>query len=358
MTAGAADALPLTWAHGEPELEADFKQTPQDFQVIEELGFPLTGAGEHLCLRVRKSGVTTQDVARALARLAGVRDFDVGYGGLKDRQGVCEQWFSVYQSVPAALDLAGLPQRGIEVLEICRNSRKIRRGSHRANRFRILLRNPRWRSAGVSGEPLQRLQERLQLVAQWGVPNYFGEQRFGHAHGNVGQARQLFAGQLRLAKGYRRGLLLSAARSQVFNAVLAQRVQEQVWDKRLEGDVWNLNGSDSVFVEAQGCAELDARLQAFDIHPTGPLWGTGALRSGGAARELELAVAARWQDLCDGLEGAGVTQARRALRLPVLNLQWRALDNGDIDIEFALPPGAYATAVLREVCILKEAGRE
>jgi len=358
VTVGDETPDTLAWVQGEPELEAHFKQMPEDFQVIEELGFALSGAGEHLCLRIRKTGVTTQDVARLLARLAGVRDFDVGYGGLKDRQGVCEQWFSVYQPVPAPLALDGLPQRGIDVLEICRNSRKIRRGSHRVNRFRIRLRTPCWRDASSKGEPLQRLQERLALVARCAVPNYFGEQRFGRAQGNVDQARQMFAGQLRLARGYKRGLLLSAARSQVFNAVLAQRVREKTWDVRLEGDVWNLDGTDSVFVDAQWSDALEERLHSFDIHPTGPLWGSGELRTRDSALALELAVAARWQDLCDGLIAAGVAQARRALRLPVQDMQWRALDNGDIDIEFALPPGAYATAVLREVCILKEAGTE
>ena len=358
MTPAAGESHSQAWAFGEPEVEALFKQTPGDFQVTEELGFALTGSGEHACLRIRKTGVTTQDVVRLLARCAGIREFDVGYGGLKDRQGVCEQWFSLYQPVPAPLLLEDLAERGIEVLESCRNSRKLRRGSHRANRFRIRLRDPQWCGGAEQGTVLQALQERLALVARRGVPNYFGEQRFGRDGGNVDQARQLFAGALRMAKGYKRGLLLSSARSQVFNAVLSQRVQQQAWDTRLEGDVWNLNGSDSIFDAPQWTQELQARLQAFDIHPTGPLWGAGVLRSTGEARALELAVGARWQDLCDGLEAAGLTQARRALRLPVQDLQWQAMDNGDLDIEFALPPGTYATAVLREVCILKEAGKE
>lgn len=356
LTVGAGHSQ--AWAFGEPEVAATFKQTPEDFRVIEELGFALTGSGEHACLRIRKTGVTTQDVVRLLARRAGIREFDVGYGGLKDRQGVCEQWFSLYQPVPAPLPLDELAERGIEVLESCRNSRKLRRGSHRANRFNIRLRNPQWRDEAQQGDVLQALQERLALVARRGVPNYFGEQRFGRDRGNVDQARQLFAGELRMARGYKRGLLLSSARSQVFNAVLSERVRQQVWDARWEGDVWNLNGSDSIFDAPQWTEELQARLEEFDIHPTGPLWGAGPLRSAAAARALELAVGAQWQDLCNGLEEAGLTQARRALRLPVQDLQWQAMDNGDLNIEFALPPGTYATAVLREVCILKEAGKE
>jgi len=348
----------LARVFGEPEVQAQFKSVPEDFRLVEELGFALTGAGEHACLRIRKTGVTTQDVVRQLARLSGIREFDVGYGGLKDRQGVCEQWFSLYQPVPAPLDVDGLAERGIEVLESCRNSRKIRRGSHRANRFRIRLRDLQWRSGYGDSTALHNVEERLALIASRGVPNYFGDQRFGREQGNVAQARQMFAGELRLAKGYKRGLLLSAARSQVFNAVLSERVRQLVWDAQLDGDVWNLDGSDSVFEAAQWTDTLESRLRAFDIHPTGPLWGAGPLRSAGEARALELAVSTQWQDLCDGLEAAGLSQARRALRLPVQDLQWQAMENGDLDIEFALPPGTYATAVLREVCILKEAGKE
>lgn len=351
------DTASLAWVNGEPEVEAVFKQEPGDFRVTEELGFELTGTGEHACLRIRKTGVTTAQVVRELARVARVKEHDVGYGGLKDRQGICEQWFSVYQPVPVALDVSGFAERGMEILESCRNSRKIRRGSHRANRFRILLRTPQWRAPCDGITPQQQLDKRLTLIAQRGVPNYFGEQRFGHGQGNVAQARALFAGEVRMAKGYKRGLLLSAARSQVFNAVLSERVRRQSWDSRLEGDVWNLQGSDSIFDAPEWSEALDARLETFDIHPTGPLWGKGELRTRAAAEELERRVCADWQDLCEGLEAAGLTQARRSLRLPVQDLQWRTCASGDLEIEFALPPGTYATAVLREVCVLKEAGK-
>ncbi len=352
-------------AFGPPALEAVFKQSPADFEVIEELGFELTGAGEHLCLHLRKTGVNTQDVVRLLARRAGIREFDVGYCGLKDRQGVCEQWFSLYQPVPVTLDLTDLPARGIEVLAQTRNARKLRRGSHRANRFRLRLRDLAWRdgeataSAPVAGSTVQDcLSARLEQVARHGVPNYFGAQRFGREQDNVAQALQLFSGELRLPRGQRRGLLLSAARSQLFNAVLSSRIAQQCWNSRLEGDVWNLQGSDTVFAEADWTSELQARLEHFDIHPTGPLWGAGELRSSGASRALEEAVCAEWPALCEGLAKAGLSQERRALRLLVQSLRWEFVGTADAIIEFALPPGAYATAVLREVCFLKEAASE
>jgi len=349
-------------AFGPPALEAVFKQTPADFEVIEELGFALSGAGEHLCLHLRKTGVNTQDVVRLLARRAGIREFDVGYCGLKDRHGVCEQWFSLYQPVPTALDLTDLPARGIEVLAQTRNSRKLRRGSHQANRFRLRLRDLAWHAGAASGNGpagsaamQDELGQRLEQVARRGVPNYFGEQRFGREQDNVAQALRLFSGELRLPRGQRRGLLLSAARSQLFNAVLSRRIEQHCWDSRLAGDVLNLQGSDSVFAEVDWTAELQARLERFDIHPTGPLWGAGALRTGSVARALEEAVCGQWPALCEGLAQAGLTQERRALRLLVQNLRWEFVGRSDVIIEFALPPGAYATAVLREVCFLNEA---
>ncbi len=352
-------------AFGPPALEAVFKQSPADFKVVEELGFELTGAGEHLCLHLRKTGVNTQDVVRLLARRAGIREFDVGYCGLKDRQGVCEQWFSLYQPLPAALDLTDLPARGIEVLALTRNARKLRRGSHRANRFHLRLRDLAWQPDPISRSVPGRdstmqdsLSARLEQVARHGVPNYFGEQRFGREQDNVTQALQLFSGELRLPRGQRRGLLLSAARSQLFNAALSRRIEQQCWDRRLEGDVWNLQGSDSVFADVDWTSELQERLERFDIHPTGPLWGAGELRSSGATRALEETVCAQWSALCEGLAKAGLNQERRALRLLVQGLRWEFVGAADVIIEFALPPGAYATAVLREVCFLKEAASE
>ncbi len=361
MRATALDGL--EYAFGAPAVEARFKQSPADFEVIEELGFALTGSGEHLCLHLRKTGVNTQDVVRLLARRAGIREFDVGYCGLKDRQGVCEQWFSLYQPVPTALDLADFASHGIEVLAQTRNLRKLRRGSHRANRFRLRLRDLAWRDAAGtergSDTALQDwLSARLAQVAGRGVPNYFGEQRFGREQDNLAQALRLFNGELRLPRGQRRGLLLSAARSQLFNAVLSRRIAQQCWDSRLEGEVWNLQGSDAVFTATDWTADLQARLEGFDIHPTGPLWGAGELRSSGATRALEEAVCAQWPAVCEGLAQAGLSQQRRALRLVAQGLRWDFVGPADVIIEFALPPGAYATAVLREVCFLKEAAKE
>ncbi len=332
----------LAFAYGAPECSALFKSEPADFCVDEELGFALTGTGDHLCVQIRKTGVATPQVVRLLEKAAGVREVDIGYAGLKDRQGICVQWFSIHLPGKADPEIGGA---GIEVLQSVRNNRKIRRGSHRGNRFQIRLRELQATVPDLE----EHLDARLQLIKARGVPNYFGEQRFGTDNNNVAMAAQMFAGQLRVAKGFKRGMLLSAARSEVFNALLSQRVTAQNWDQYLAGDVMNLNGSDSVFVAPRWDALLQQRLDLFDIHPTGPLWGAGELRSSADAAALELLCRAQHEALCTGLEAAGLQQTRRSLRLLVEALQWTQIEGGELELEFMLPPGTYATTVLREL---------
>ena len=350
----------LGFALGAPQVAAVFKQSAQDFRVNEDLGFELSGEGQHLCLHIRKTEVNTQHVVRHLARLANVRERDIGYAGLKDHMGVCEQWLSIYQAKAQEVDLSSLAQIGVEVLGTVRNSRKIRRGSHRSNGFSIVLRDfVSTAKAPLSAEEVREdLEARLSQIRALGVPNFFGEQRFGHAHSNILMAQRLFSGELRLKKGFKRGMLLSAARSFVFNAVLSERVKQNNWDQHLPGDVMNLAGTGSVFEAPEWDEKLAGRLDLKDIHPTGPLWGKGALRSSAEAAAVEMAVATAQADLCKGLETAGLEQERRSLRLIAADLNWNWLDDDSLELSFALPPGTYATAVLRELCVLKEAKNE
>jgi len=348
MNASRDAIAQLAFMAGPPNVSAVFKQEASDFCVTEDLGFELSGEGEHHCFQIRKTGVTTQQVVKQLAHVAQVREHDIGYAGLKDRMGVCVQWLSVYQPHKQTIDTSSLETMGVEILQRVRNSRKLRRGSHKSNGFVIRLRD-------VGAESHPELEERLQRIAQYGVPNYFGEQRFGHNNANVDMAKKLFSGEIRLRKGFKKGMLLSAARSFVFNELLSQRVASRCWNTYLLGDVMNLAGTESVFIPESWDATLAARLESADIHPTGPMWGKGELRSSADTRTLEESIATQHQELCVGLENAGLTQARRSLRLEVSDMGWEFLQNDDVEVRFALPPGAYATSVLREVCVLKEA---
>ena len=221
------------------------------------------------------------------------------------------------------------------------HSRKLPRGALAGNRFRLVLR-------GVDGDRTA-ISMRLQQIAAQGVPNYFGEQRFGHGGGNVAKAVAMFAGGR--VRREERSLLLSAARSELFNRVLDTRVGEATWNAALDGEVWMLDGSRSVFGPEPMTDALQARLEHFDIHPSGPLWGEGALRSTGAAlacelRALEGDTASR---LRTGLEDARLKQERRGLRLKPDALEWEWLGDDALVLAFGLPPGCYATTVLREL---------
>jgi tRNA pseudouridine13 synthase len=332
---------PLPFAHGQPKLGGRLRAVPEDFKVREELPLTLDGAGEHVWLWVRKRGANTEWVARRLAERAGVPPGAVSYAGLKDRHAVTEQWFSVHLPGRAEPDWSADPDPDFTVLKAVRHSRKLRRGALSGNVFRIVLRE-------LDGDPAE-WAARLQLIAAVGVPNCFGEQRFGHEGGNLKRAEAMLRGELKVRDRHQRGLYLSAARSALFNAVLGRRVTEGTWNQALPGEVLMLAGTHSIFTVDEADETIRRRTAAFDLHPTGPLWGIGELGSRGAVRELEEAVATTLPVLRDGLAAAGLVQERRPLRLAVEDATLEFSEARTAVLDFRLPAGAYATTVLREL---------
>lgn len=335
----------LPHAHGRPPLCGRIRCAPEDFIVIEELGWQPDGSGEHVFLYVRKSGQNTDWVARRLAEVCEVRADAVSYAGLKDRHAVTEQWFSVQmpgREAPMPCGFTGSRGiDGVEVLAVTRNSRKLRRGALAGNRFRIVVRE-------LDGPPAAVL-DRLPAIAARGVPNWFGEQRFGRDGGNLERARRLLAGTLRERDRHKRGLYLSAARSHLFNRYLAARISDGSWDQALPGEVLMLDGSHSVFACPQPDATILERLARHDLHPSGPLWGAGESLATAAALAGETALAAAETQLCAGLAAEGLKQERRALRLVPAQLHGEAIGEAAVQFEFTLPAGAYATTVLHEL---------
>jgi len=337
--------LPL--AYGGSVLSARFRVEPEDFQVEEIDGFEPAGQGEHLLLTVEKRGMNTVFAAKRIARWAGIPEMGVGYAGLKDRHAVTRQRFSVHLPKRVAPPLEGLVSDELRVLDSTWHNRKLPRGALKGNRFLLRLR-------GVEGD-VAAIEARLQAIAAQGLPNYFGGQRFGRDGDNVDAARRMFAGQ-RVPRD-QRSMYLSAARSALFNAVLAERVSVGDWATGAEGDVWMLDGSQSVFGPEPATPELAARAAAQDIHPTGPMWGLGELRSDQAVKALELRVLEPFADLRAGLEAAGLKQERRALRVRVADLAWQWPAPDQLLLGFALPPGAYATGLLATLGDVTEPGR-
>jgi len=329
----------LPHAFGTPPLTARLRAIPEDFQVEEILGYDADGAGEHALLWVQKRGANTDWVARELAKFAGVPPVAVGYAGLKDRHAVTRQAFSVQLPGKGDPDWSAFPHADVSVLAATRHSRKLKRGALHGNRFVLVLRD-------VQGDR-EAAERVLGQIAARGVPNYFGEQRFGREGGNVAQARAMFAGQ-RVDRS-KRSFLLSAARSHIFNGVLAARVERDAWDRPLDGEIWSLAGSRSWFGPEPFNDALADRLARADIHPSGPLWGQGEPPTQGEAGALERAIAAADADLASGLAAARMDQERRSLRLLPQNLKHRWLADDALELSFELPAGAYATVVVREL---------
>ncbi len=340
----ARDPVPysqLPYAFGPPAASGRIRARPEDFQVDELLGFRPDGEGEHVLLHLEKRNTNTTWLADRLARLAGVPARDMSYAGLKDRHAVTRQWFSVRLAGRPEPEWGEIESEEIRLLEHGRHRRKLKRGALRANRFRIRIRN-------IEGDR-EELESRLQQIGEQGVPNYFGEQRFGHDEGNLRMALRMFSGERMKLSRNKRGLYLSAARSYLFNQLLAERIRAGNWNQALPGDLMMLDGSRAIFPITEPDDEIRERIQRLDIHPTGPLYGAGASELAADSAALEQRILADHKEWCDGLERSGLKQERRALRIRVGDLHWEWKEENDLELRFQLSPGSYATAVLREL---------
>lgn len=338
-------ALPL-WprAYSQPAVHALLKQHAADF-CVQEIPIALPqGDGEHVWLDIEKRGANSAWIAGRIAQLAGVADMDVGYAGLKDRHAITRQWFSVYLPKGDTPDFSQLNDDEMTVLNQQRHSKKLRRGDLLGNRFVIRLRQVTCADASA----YQQLLHNLSAIQQQGVPNYFGEQRFGHDGGNIEAGRAMLAGETRVRNRQKKSIYLSAVRSLIFNDVVAARIQAGLWGQSLPGDV---------LVHEQ---------------PTGPLWGRGRLTSSEHALQLETQVAEQYPELCNGLEHAGLQQERRALAALPSHFQWQWLVGGDeqqrhtqlteadgieshdLELSFSLAAGYYATSIIRELMDVEE----
>lgn len=314
----------------------------RDFVVDEQLALDDSNDGQHCYLQIARSGLSTADVAKQLAQTLGVANADVGYAGMKDKFALTRQWFSVpaptraaegydeFQATVNSLPTVTGDWRRVAddedsslfaVTSVSHQPRKLRRGDHTGNRFSIVL---------LGAELDETLEKTLTTVSEQGVPNYFGHQRFGNDGDNVRRALAWLPGQRGSRRSFQRGLHLSVLRAQLFNQVLATRVRRGNWNVRLPGD------------------------DTLDDLPTGPLWGRGRLSSHAEAAELEQATLLPWWPVALALEHTGLKQQRRSLVVRPQDMHWREEQGGAnagsaVRIDFSLPPGSFATSVLREL---------
>ena len=339
------DIHSLAFANKPPALNGVIRTFPEDFKVDEQFAFDFTGEGEHALIHIEKTDTNTDWLARQIAEVSGLKKGDVSYAGLKDRKAVTTQWFSVWLPGKPDPDWSLLNSENIKVLDSCRHNRKLRRGSLRGNQFTLIVRD-------VEGDASD-LEQRMNIIKQDGVPNYFGEQRFGIDGQNIKKAEIMFAGK-REKDRFKRSIYLSAARSAMFNDVLSQRVEMNKWANGISGDVMLLDNSHSYFLATDIDETINQRLKEHDIHPSGPLWGRGELLSKGAVEELESQLPSKFEVFDVGLKNARLDQDRRSLRLSVKNLEWDYDEkNKLLNLSFFLPAGGYATSVLREIVSTK-----
>ncbi len=331
-------------------IAGQFRSLPEDFIVHENLGFSPAGDGEHCLIHIEKIGQNTHWVAEQLAILLNVDKKAIGYCGRKDRHAVTRQWLSIYdphRKVDFASDInQPIDIEGVRLLESTRHSHKLRPGDHQSNHFCIRLRNVKQHSAsnidcandnaGKSAEASEQLldeSQKLQIISaikqrfSLGLPNYFGSQRFGRDGNNIVVAANWFENK-QLPPRKQKSIIMSAARSYLFNKVLALRVEQQCWASAIDGDV------------------------LINDCPTAPLWGRGRLASQAQALDLETLALEGLNAWCHGLEHCGLKQERRATVLHPTNFDVN-FENDDLVVVFDLISGAFATSILAEICSLQ-----
>ncbi len=341
----------LPFLHQKPELSGCIRCQNSDFFVEEVLGFEPSGEGEHLWLWVEKDGQNTAFIRQELATLFSINVNDVATSGMKDRHAITRQWFALPYPIKKALP-ANLTLKNATILTVTRHGKKLKTGTHKANRFKITLRFDDL----LSADDKLTLERRLQSIREQGVPNYFGEQRFGHNGGNIDKASALFQGKFKVRDKKKRGIYLSAARSLLFNQMIAKRLEQSLFEPHL-GDVYMLTGSNSHFLSDELNDEIQSRYQRRDISLSASLWGKGELRSSGQIKELEQEIANNNEVLAQGLCDFGLKQERRSINLIPNKFEWLISDNS-VCIEFELATGCFATSVLREVAAYNDASQK
>ncbi len=320
-----------------PKQTALLKAECADFVVKEQLGYDMSGDGEFVAVKVRKTDCNTLFVGEQLAKFAGISARNMNYAGLKDRKAVTEQWFSLQMPGQPTPDFSQFSLEGVEILDVTRHQRKIRIGSLQGNHFEILLRN---------AEETEERKVRLDFLAKNGFPNYFTEQRFGRDGNNLTQALRWANGEIKVKDRNKRSFYLSAARSEMFNLIVSKRMELNLAQQILVGDVLQLNGSHSWFVvdESEDLAQLQQRLTQQDVLLTAPLIGEEEK----SAVDFEHEIFAQHQALFALMRQERMKAARRPILIHLQYFQWQFEPNG-LRLQFALPAGSYATALIREL---------
>ena len=331
----------LTYLHGKPQETGLLKANPEDFLVVEDLGFEPDGEGEHILVRILKNGCNTRFVADALAKFLKIHAREVSFAGQKDKHAVTEQWLCARVPGKEMPDLTQFQLEGCQVLEYARHKRKLRLGALKGNQFTLVLRE-------VTGR--DDVEARLQAIVERGVPNYFGAQRFGIGGSNLLGALRWAESGAPVRDRNKRSFWLSAARSALFNQIVSERLKKPDFNQVVDGDALQLAGRGSWFVATDDeLAVLQARVDARELMITAALPGSGDWGTQRTALEFEQNTLAEETALQSLLLREKVEAARRAQLLYPQQLSWNWWDDVTVELRFWLPAGSFATSVVREL---------
>jgi tRNA pseudouridine13 synthase len=325
-----------------PPIGGAYKVTPEDFCVEEIPAYAPSGAGEHTFLQIEKRGLSTHEAVARLARALGADPREGGTAGLKDKQSLARQWISLPRVDPAAA--LAISVEGVRVIAAERHAHKLRTGHLRGNRFTVKLR-------GVGPDARERAQAILDRLVAVGLPNYYGEQRFGRGGDNAERARAMLRGAWSSRDRSERRLLLSALQSELFNGVLASRIGSGTHRRALAGDVMQKVESGGIFV-CEDPAVDQPRIDRWEIVPTGPMFGPKMRAPAGEPAELEETILREAELSIEDFARAGKlaegTRRALAVRLGDVAPVTTAPDDSLI-FTFSLPSGSYATVLLAEI---------
>jgi tRNA pseudouridine13 synthase len=321
----------------------NIRTTPEDFQVTELNEIELSGEGEHLWLYIQKTSNNSIWVSKQLANVCQVPQKQVAFAGQKDRHAITKQWFSIQlPKISKPEKIQSALGDGIQIIKSGKHSRKIKTGQLDANAFEIIIRD-------IKGDKSQ-IEQNITSIIQDGVPNYFGSQRFGHDMGNIAKCQEWFAGNYKVKSRNLKSLLISTARSHIFNLIVAKRIEQNTWDKSISGDILQLDKSHSWFPSSDASSdELQKRLKEFDIHLSAAMWGEDLVQSQDECAQLENSIAKDFPIYQKGFEKFRLKQDRRAMRICPLEFKHLWQDANTLQLNFKLLPGAYATGIMREI---------
>ncbi len=335
------DVENLTYLHGKPQAQGLLKASPEDFLVVEDLGFAPDGEGEHVLVRILKNGCNTRFVADALAKFLNVPAREVSFAGQKDKQAVTEQWLCARVPGKEMPDLSAFQLEGCQVLEYARHKRKLRLGALKGNDFTLILREVSRRD---------EVEQRLQAIQSAGVPNYFGVQRFGIGGSNIQGALRWAQSGGPVRDRNKRSFWLSAARSALFNQIVSARLKKPDFNQVVDGDALQLAGRGSWFVATpEEQAELQSRVDNHELMITASLPGSGEWGTQREALAFEQATIAEETLLQQLLMREKVEASRRAMLLYPQQMNWNWWDDVTVELRFWLPAGSFATSVVREL---------